>query len=123
MKPTTSLHPLRRRSAAVLAVGLLVAATVVLGGHVVSRKTEPPAHAVVSPAATTSLPEGQPSAGSARQPEASIDTVVAAQLNRIRHLPPVSTPSEAQPRITGDAMTQPDLFAAEFVRRLLTQDF
>lgn len=123
MKPITSSHPLRRRSAAVLAVGLLVAATVVLGGHVVTRTPEPPAHAVVSRAATSPLPEGQPSAGSAPQPGASVDTVVAAQLNRIRHLPLVSTPGEAQPPITGDPTTQPDLFAAEFVRRLLTQDF
>jgi len=122
MRAFTFPHHLRRRSVTVLAVGLLVTVAAVLGGHVVTRTPEPPAHAVISPAATP-LPEGQSSPGSAAQPKASVDTAVAAELDRIRHLPPVGTPDEAEPFITGDATTQPDLYAGEFIRRLLTQDF
>lgn len=122
MRAFTFPHRLRRRSVTVLAVGLLVTVAAVLGGHVVTRTPEPPAHAVISPAATP-LPEGQPSTGSSAQPKASVDAAVAAQVDRIRHLPPVSTPTEAEPIMTGEATTQPDLYAGEFVRRLLTQDF
>jgi len=122
MRIFTFPHRLRRRSATVLAVGLFVAASAVLGGHVVTETPEPPAHAVISPAATP-LTEGQSLTGSAPQLKAAVDTAVAAQLDRIRHLPPVSTPTEAEPLITGDATTQPDLYAGEFVRRLLAQDF
>ncbi len=110
-----------RRGVTAFVLGLLVAAAVVLGG-VVTRTPEPPAHGVVSPVAIP-LREGRSSTGSASQPEASGNTVAAAQLDRIRHLPPINPPTKAAPLITGDPTTQPDLFAAEFVRRLLTQDF
>lgn len=122
MRAFTSPHRLRRLSAMVLAVGLLLAATAILGGHLSSRDPAPPAEAVGSPAASTP-PDPQPKTGPATQPNAGVDTVVAGQLDRIRHLRPVNPPTEAEPLITGDAVTQPDLFAAEFVRRLLTQDF
>jgi hypothetical protein len=44
------------------------------------------------------------------------------ELARLRALA-VTTPGPADRRIRGDATTQPDLYAAEFVRRLLTQDY
>lgn len=45
-----------------------------------------------------------------------------AELARLRAAPELTTRSPL-PRITGDATQQPDLFAAEFTRRLLTQDY
>lgn len=122
MRGSTFPHRLRRPAVTMLAVGLLVTAAAVLGGHVVTSAHEPPAHAVGSHA-DTPLPKGEVATGGTLQPEPGKDVVVAAQLDRIRHLPPVSPPTEAEPLIAGDATTQPDLFAAEFVRRLLTQDF
>ncbi|MBC9822857.1 hypothetical protein [Terrabacter sp. MAHUQ-38] len=44
------------------------------------------------------------------------------ELARLRAVA-VTTPGHADRRIRGDATTQPDLYAAEFVRRLLTQNY
>lgn len=43
-------------------------------------------------------------------------------LDRMRHLS-APTGGSSAPLIAGEATTQPDLYAAEFVRRLLTQDY
>jgi hypothetical protein len=45
-----------------------------------------------------------------------------AEIARLRAAPAVS-PADAGDRISGETATQPDLYAAEFVRRLLTQDY
>lgn len=122
MRSPTIPHRLIRPGATVLTAGLLVTAAAVLGGHAVTSAPEPPAHPVRSHV-DTPAPEGRAPTGGTPQPEPGRDAVVAAQLDRIRQLPPVRPPNDAEPPITGDASTQPDLYAAEFVRRLLTQDF
>lgn len=63
-------------------------------------------------------PGGRPSEG----PTRGRDEVVAAQVARLRGLDPVVS-TLGTPKITGEATGQPDLYAAEFVRRLLTQDY
>jgi hypothetical protein len=45
-----------------------------------------------------------------------------AELARLRAAPELTTDSPL-PKIVGDATKQPDLYAAEFTRRLLTQDY
>ncbi len=75
-------------------------------------------------------PEARPTAPTSTQPARTGTTgdlpgnatELAAEVNRLRAMPPV-TGASALPRITGDVTTQPDLYAAEFVRRLLTQDY
>jgi hypothetical protein len=47
---------------------------------------------------------------------------VSADIERLRAANGISTVS-AEQRITGEVAQQPDLYAAEFVRRLLTQDY
>ncbi len=123
MRGFTFRSPVRRLGAKTAATGLLVAAAAVLGGHAVTSSHEPPSHAVGSPPDAPPSPKAQGATADPTQPEQGTTAVVAAQLDRIRHLPAVSPPTGAEPMITGDATTQPDLFAAEFVRRLLTQDF
>lgn len=110
---------LRWPGIAVLAVGILVAVVTLL----ISR----PNHASDAPAdraAAPSQPEGirddaqPPANGDAR---AKADPA-AYQLARLRALEPVVA-SPATPIITGEAAQQPDLYAAEFTKRLLTQDY
>ena len=56
------------------------------------------------------------------EPTASPDGAAAADLARLAQAPPVA-PAPSSEAITGEAAQQPDLYAAEFVRRLLTQDY
>ncbi|GEM_PF-930377 len=115
-------HRARWAMTIVLIVGLLVAATATVTRHAAfghASASPPPAgpSQPTTPRAQGPIPSTDP------QPATGSDAAVMAQLNRMRHLPAVSPPSEPEPSITGDATTQPDLYAAEFVRRLLTQDF
>jgi hypothetical protein len=55
-------------------------------------------------------------------PEPSAASKADAEIARLRAAPAVS-PAGAGGRISGETATQPDLYAAEFVRRLLTQDY
>lgn len=63
---------------------------------------------------------GQP--GGATAPPGIRKGQLEAQVARLRAAPQVATDSP-RPKIVGDATTQPDLYAAEFTRRLLTQDY
>ena len=112
-------RPLHWPAIAVLAVGLLVAVVTLL----IAR----PNHAGEAPAdraAMPAQPDGMrddaqpPPTGSAR---AEADPA-AYQLERLRALMPVVA-SPATAVIVGEAAQQPDLYAAEFTRRLLTQDY
>lgn len=112
------------RKAAALAA-LLV--TLVLVGGFLTMARQPqnssaatgPAAPVPSPSAT--VPTAGPSSATGNSADQSGD-VLAGQVSRLRALDPVVSPPGA-PKITGDASQQPDLYAAEFVRRLLTQDY
>ena len=48
--------------------------------------------------------------------------LAAAQVSRLEAMPAMASTSPL-PRIAGDASQQPDLYAAEFARRLLAQDY
>ena len=110
---------LRWPAIAVLAVGILVAVVTLL----ISR----PNHASDAPpgrAAAPSQPDGiradaQPPVNGGPLAEAD---PAAYQLARLRALEPVVA-SPATAIIAGEAAQQPDLYAAEFTRRLLTQDY
>jgi len=96
----------------VLVAGLWLASRVAVPG--VSAKAQPDPTVVV---AAPRAPGGSaPSDGSADTPSRA-----AAELDRLRAQPVVTASSTA--RISGDATLQPDLYAAEFVRRLLTHDY
>ncbi len=73
------------------------------------------------PTSTATAPTPGPSGGTGTGADQSGD-VLAGQVSRLRALSPVVSPPGAA-KITGDASQQPDLYAAEFVRRLLTQDY
>lgn len=62
------------------------------------------------------------SSATSRADQTTSKDLAAAQIARIRALDPiVSSPGTG--KITGEATNQPDLYAAEFVRWLLTQDY
>ena len=104
--------PLRRL---LLAAGFVVAlvAVGVLGLASRGDTTTAPTHTASSAAATSST---------TAEPTASPDGAAAADLARLAQAPRVA-PAPSSEAITGEAEQQPDLYAAEFVRRLLTQDY
>lgn len=99
-------------------IALLLTAGVI--GVVLAGRQGPPAQnarsTADSPAMRTSPPTAQPETPA---PDAG---PVAADIARLRAVSWVAPPTR-EVRITGDVTQQPDLYAAEFVRRLLTQDF
>ncbi len=115
-----NLHDPRRRVAFAAAAVLALVVTATIGALTLVRSGQP------EPAATPSVraqdPDGapaQPQAEGQRQAEAD---PAAYDISRLRALEPVvASPGTAT--ITGEAAQQPDLYAAEFVRRLLTQDY
>lgn len=96
----------------VLVAGLWLASRVAVPGVRANAQPDPTV-AAVAPGAPGGV---APSDGSADTPSKA-----AAELNRLRAQPAIALGSAT--RITGDASLQPDLYAAEFVRRLLTQDY
>lgn len=68
-----------------------------------------------APAPSSAEPRGEPSVPAPVDP-------AAYQIDRLRALKPI-TSNPTTSTIPGDAAQQPDLYAAEFVRRLLTQDY
>jgi hypothetical protein len=77
-----------------------------------------PYRSATAPKATAH--EGEP--GDAAAPPGIRKGQLEAEVARLRAAPAVTKDSPL-PRIVGDATRQPDLYAAEFVRRLLTQDY
>lgn len=115
----TRLHASHGRRLTIAAGALIGLLT--LAGWTVLRHSSPP---------TVGNEEGQwhqqPRA-TATSPRASIapgsDALAAEQdLKRLRAVEPVKASGAPRP-ISGDQAHQPDLYAAEFVRRLLTQDY
>ena len=100
----------------------IIAATLAVGvvGVVLSR-SEAPAARSASPATpaseSPSLATTSPAPAQARRADP-----VVSDIDRLRAVSQV-LPGTPEPRITGDVTQQPDLYAAEFVRRLLTQDY
>lgn len=72
-------------------------------------------------ASPTAVVSASPTPFDRESPAAERDPV-ASELDRLRAAAPVA-PGPVGRRITGEAAQQPDLYAAEFVRRLLTQDY
>ena len=120
-------HPRTRTPVGLLGAGaailtLVVASTVmtvaVLGGrHRVTRDPAQPAPSPIASSVTT------PSAEPARPTEelGVRKSELDAEVARLRATPTADDRSPL-PRITGDAVQQPDLYAAAFTTQLLTQD-
>ncbi|HRY09580.1 MAG TPA: hypothetical protein P5544_06365 [Candidatus Nanopelagicales bacterium] len=120
----------RRRRLGGLATA--VVAFVAVTGWLLTRGEAPSgdqASAATPPTVTASPTGPRPSAASSGSaasagsvvPSTPMPAGVAAELERMRTAPAVA-PAGPSARVTGEATTQPDLYAAEFVRRLLTQD-
>lgn len=115
---------MRWRTLRPFVVGAVIAALltatvvgVVLSGH------QRPTTAAANPSSTaqpSATPRSSPAAPS-EAPAAPADPV-AADIARLRAVSWVR-PETREARIAGDVAEQPDLYAAEFVRRLLTQDY
>jgi hypothetical protein len=89
-----------------------------------SAPTSDPAASAI-PAISTTTQAGNPPSSPPREPIQPADVADVADdaaVARLRGVEPV-VPSPATAKITGGAAQQPDLYAAEFVRRLLTQDY
>lgn len=119
-------HLAPRRGTGLVVVALLAA--LLLGAGVVlavqsrgSLSVSQESHANVGPN-VSATPAHPPVEGQRASRALPAENVEAAQLARLRALEPVSL-SPAAARITGETVQQPDLYAAEFVRRLLTQDY
>ena len=103
-------------------IAVIIAAMLVVGvvGVVLSRG-KPPTARSASPAAPA---PGSPSLAApppAPAPAPRADPVVS-DIDRLRAVSQ-DLPGTPERRITGDVTQQPDLYAAEFVRRLLTQNY
>lgn len=104
--------------AALVALGLVVTtAVVVFAWKPAPRHTVP-----LSAPTTTSTQAAIPSQPTPTQPSSAAMDTLSQDLHGLRevHLVDVVTPP---PVITGVVATQPDLYAGEFVRRLLTQQY
>ncbi|MGO4363329.1 hypothetical protein AB4Y83_21745 [Terrabacter sp. RAF57] len=97
---------------------LLVAAGIVVALSRADDSRSSPPETAASPKAQTSA---TPTLSDRGSPNADRDPL-ASELDRLRGAVPVA-PGPLGLRIAGEASQQPDLYAAEFVRRLLTQDY
>lgn len=110
-----SLRPL------VAAAGVVV--LVVVGAVLALTRPSAPevGSSTPSPPSQVARPDGQAPQQQPQEPTSPGDPA-SAEIARLRAAPRVA-PGPANRRIRGDLSQQPDLYAAEFVRRLLTQDY
>lgn len=110
--------------AAAAAVLLTVAVVVTFVGSRITDPTEPSAGSPSSPSVVASPPPdaGSPVDNGPGPTRPRDDSAAEVELARLRAITPVVA-GLGTPKITGEASTQPDLYAAELVRRLLTQDY
>lgn len=110
--------PYLPRSVAFVAL-LAVALGAMLGAvaHFGGASDAPPATAPQQPASEARIPNAVPSL-----PDGATDVALQEGLARIASTPRYEAKSTT-PRITGEATEQPDLYATEFVRRLLSRDY
>lgn len=117
----TSLRSVREsplRTTRLAAAGLAFAA-IVIAATLIRPATHQAPLSPAPPTATSSAEISTPTTG----PHVTPSTDPAEyQLERLRALVPVA-PAPGSAKISGEAAKQPDLYAAEFVQRLLTQDF
>lgn len=112
----------RRRRRVTAALGVAVGLLFLAGWAVIGHAQTAPSQAGRMP----SQAQGPAPTRSAPNPSAtavpSAASKAEAEIAQLRTAPAVS-PASAGGRISGETATQPDLYAAEFVRRLLTQDY
>lgn len=108
--------PRRATRAAATALGVLATVVAVL---LIRPATD---DASTQPEPTTPTNTAPPSEAATKPSVTAAADPAAYQLERLRAMVPV-TPAPGSAKISGESTKQPDLYAAEYVRRLLTQDF
>ncbi|MHB1475041.1 MAG: hypothetical protein ACYCV4_15760 [Dermatophilaceae bacterium] len=105
--------------ATVLALLALVAVAVIVNGHTTPTSASQSAvEGSIPTAATTPSPSRAGSLASEQQLE------LAQSINRMRAVPSVNAATSPNfPAVSAEARLQPDLYAAAFVRQLMTQDY
>lgn len=115
-----STSPRMRRRHASIAAGAVIGLLTIAGWSVLHHTTSP------QPGSAPPSGNHRVPVAAAPSPTSSAPTTGAADvdrdLRRLRAVAPVAESSQTR-RIAGDQAQQPDLYAAEFVRRLLTIDF
>ena len=106
--------------ACALVAALLVASIAMTINAITKGDSRPPDRS--GGIAATKAPTNPSEPGQAPDARGIHEDVLKAEVARLRAVPKPS-PESSLPRITGDATTQPDLYAAAFVERLLTQNF
>lgn len=117
MRERIAAIPLRSRMIGLALVLVLVLAILVFTGAV-ARVGSP--HAELTPTRTPPLPVAAGRGVPALDPSQSV--ALGDEIARLRALPPVA-PAVSPRSITAEAARQPDLYAGEFVKHLLTQDY
>ncbi|MHB8185692.1 MAG: hypothetical protein ACYDDU_06310 [Dermatophilaceae bacterium] len=102
-----------------LALLALVAVAVIVNGHTSPKSASQSAVEGSSPTGTASLSPSGPGALAAEQ-----QLELAQSINRMRAVPSVNAATSPNfPAVSAEARLQPDLYAAAFVRQLMTQDY
>lgn len=112
-----------RHTRQLVGVGVAVVTVVLVAGLWLASRVAVPgvsAKAQTDPTLSGAAP-GSPGSSARTGESADTPSKATAELERLRAQPVVGASSTT--RISGDATLQPDLYAAEFVRRLLTQDY
>jgi hypothetical protein len=121
MSPLTWISVRRKWAAGATALTLLalVAVTVIVNRHAPPTSSGPFAvEGSIPPAATTASPSGPGSLAPQQQSE------LAQSIDRMRAVPSVNAATSPNFRaVSAEARMQPDLYAAAFVRQLMTQDY
>ena len=121
MSPLTWISAGRKWTigAAALTLLALVAVTVIVNRHAPPTSSGPVAvDGSIPPAATTPSPSGPGSLAAQQQSE------LAQSIDRMRAVPLVNAATSSNfPAVGAEARLQPDLYAAAFVRQLLTQNY
>lgn len=113
------------RLAVTVVVLALLAGASAAGVHAVAVKRGPstPRQAATTTGTATQSPDSPRPNPSTPSPSAAVNPVdLERHLDRMRRLD-IPRDGPGMPPIGGEATRQPDLYAAEFVRRLLTQDY
>jgi hypothetical protein len=107
-----------------LGATVLVLLAVVLVGVIVTGAPAPTSAGHLSVEGPSPTPASTPSPASPGSLAAEQQSELEQSINRMRAVPPVDRATSARyPAVSAQARQQPDLYAAAFVRELLTQDY